>query len=232
MTGVQAPDQPDSVIGADTVDPYPRRRDVLRRVLTMCAGGLLGVVVGFGAAQLTPSAAPPDADSVEVGFAQDMSVHHLQAVEMADVVLRGSTDGAVRVLAYDIFTSQTGQVGQMQGWLALWGRSALPTGTAMRWMDADAHSDGHDGGPAAMPGMATPAELRELRSLPAGAAQDGRFLQLMLRHHRGGGPMLTFAAAHAGQPVVANFATQLASLQQHEVDVMTDLMRERGVTPL
>ncbi|WP_433508282.1 DUF305 domain-containing protein [Pseudonocardia halophobica] len=98
---------------------------------------------------------------------------------MADLVFRDSPDPLVRALAYDIFTGQTEQVGQMQGWLALWGRAQLPSGGHMSWMGHGGH-----GGTATMPGMASPEELSALRSTPAGPAREGLFLQLMLRPTR------------------------------------------------
>ncbi len=63
---------------------------------------------------------------MDVGFSQDMSVHHNQAIEMATIALTGSTDQRVQNLAYDILTTQQNQVGQMQGWLSLWDRAPLP----------------------------------------------------------------------------------------------------------
>ena len=72
---------------------------------------------------------------VDVGFSRDMAAHHLQGVEMANLVADHSEDPAVRGLAFDIATTQTNQVGRMQGWLALWGYS--PTGgDQMAWMGA------------------------------------------------------------------------------------------------
>jgi uncharacterized protein (DUF305 family) len=44
----------------------------------------------------------PAADSVEVGFAHDMQVHHLQAVAMAALARARSTDPAVKTLAVAI----------------------------------------------------------------------------------------------------------------------------------
>ena len=73
-----------------------------------------------------------------------MAAHHLQGVEMANLVADHSEDPAVRGLAFDIATTQTNQVGRMQGWLALWGYS--PTGgDQMAWMGAR-HAGMHMGG--------------------------------------------------------------------------------------
>src|SRR4051812_25195820 len=59
----------------------------------------------------------PGDNSVEAGFARDMSVHHSQAVEMAIIVHDRTNDPELKYLTQDIFTSQQDQIGQMEGWL-------------------------------------------------------------------------------------------------------------------
>ena len=55
--------------------------------------------------------------SADAGFARDMTDHHAQAVEMALIAYQRTEDEAVRLLAYDIATSQQAQIGMMAGWL-------------------------------------------------------------------------------------------------------------------
>jgi hypothetical protein len=111
----------------------------------------------------------PEPGSVDVGFAQDMTVHHRQAVEMASWERDRATDPRVRQLAFDIETTQNQQVGRMQGWLGLWDAPSLPGGGHMAWMDDPAHAgmsgmSGTSGGVATMPGMASTADLARLRA--------------------------------------------------------------------
>lgn len=82
-----------------------------------------------------------------------------------------------------------------------------------------------------MPGMATNSEMARLQSL-RGAASDIYFLQLMIRHHQGGQPMMEYAAEHATNPVVRNFAEKMAQSQSAEISVMTQMLAERGAEPL
>jgi uncharacterized protein (DUF305 family) len=214
-----------------TERPGNRLRTVLMAVIAVALlllGGGLAVVLGLGG----DDAAKPGA--VDVGFSRDMATHHLQGVEMANLVADRSEDPAVRGLAFDIATTQTNQVGRMQGWLSLWGYS--PTGgEAMSWMDdMDMGSGGHAGHLAAgglMPGMATEEELAQLRSLQ-GTAFDVDFLQLMLRHHQGGLEMAQYGAAHAEVPAVRALARAIAQSQTAESDLMTDMLKERGAEPL
>ncbi|HEX2072565.1 MAG TPA: DUF305 domain-containing protein, partial [Geodermatophilus sp.] len=103
-------------------------------------GGGAAVALGLGRGEPAPTA-----DSVEAGFARDMSRHHLQGVEMANLAPERSTDPEVRQLAFDIAETQQNQVGRMQGWLALW--DLPPTGgDTMAWMAAAEGHGGHDTG--------------------------------------------------------------------------------------
>jgi uncharacterized protein (DUF305 family) len=177
--------------------------------------------------------------TVDVGFAQDMSVHHRQAVLMAGLARDRSTDPAIRLLAFDIETNQLQQIGQMQGWLSLWNAAALPTGRYMTWMpNSDSmpgmagmtHGDG-SAGVAMMPGMASPAELNQLRAAN-GTQFDILFLQLMLRHHQGGAPMAQYAAQHGEMAQVRNLAEKMVVSQGAESDYMIQLLAQRGAQPL
>jgi uncharacterized protein (DUF305 family) len=205
---------------------------VLGAVALLLLGAAAGMLIGLPGRSSAISV--PPADSVDVGFAQDMSVHHHQAVEMAAWERDHTTDPALRQLAYDIESTQNAQIGQMQGWLGLWGAAPLPTGGHMEWMSsagAHAHGDPSGGGVATMPGMASQEELRALRAA-SGQQMDVLFLQLMLRHHEGGTEMLTYAAEHASVPEVRNLAAQMASSQSAESAYLRELLAARGGTPL
>jgi uncharacterized protein (DUF305 family) len=82
-----------------------------------------------------------------------------------------------------------------------------------------------------MPGMATQSEISKLQSL-RGVESDIYFLQLMVRHHQGGQPMMQYAAQHATNPVVRNFAQKMADAQDSEISVMTQMLAERGAQPI
>lgn len=190
-------------------------------VALLASGAALAVGTDLGGTR-----APGDT-SVDAGFARDMSTHHVQAAEMAQVVRDTGTDPTVRLMAFDIETQQLGEVGQMRGWLQTWGLSAESDQPEMAWS-----TGGHQmaaGG--LMPGMATTAELARLRAL-SGRALDVYFLQLMIRHHQGGLPMAQDAAAHSSTPYVRDLATKIAQAQQAEVVTMERMLRERGGQPL
>jgi uncharacterized protein (DUF305 family) len=187
-------------------------------VAVFATGMGTAVLTGFG------SNATPGASSVDVGFARDMATHHVQATQMAQIVRDNGSDPAVRLMAYDIETQQLSQVGQLWGWLDSWGQSPQSSDPPMAWM-------GHRLAPGErMPGMATPAELAGLRRL-TGRALDVEFLQLMIRHHRGGLEMAQHGAANASEDYVRRLAGKIVSAQQAETVTMEQMLRARGATP-
>ena len=209
------------------------RRWLTAVLVTVIAAGLLAVGGGLAVALGVGRTEQPAADSVDAGFARDMSRHHLQAVEMADLATTRSTDPDVLRLAFDIASTQTNQVGRMQGWLTLWGLP-LTSGETMAWMGAAAMS-GHDmsamSDGAVMPGMATEAELTQLRSL-SGTPFDVMFLQLMIRHHQGGLTMAQYGQQHATEAVVRELARSIAETQTAETTTMEQMLRAKGGAPL
>src|SRR3546814_6326432 len=70
---------------------------------------------------------------VDVGFAQFMRGHHDQAVVMTQILLGRGTTRLVG-LARSIQTAQLIEIGEMKGWLLLWGKPVLPATTSMDWM--------------------------------------------------------------------------------------------------
>ncbi len=206
---------------------------VLSVVGVLLAGFAIGLIARIPL-QHRPDAAP---GAVDTGFCQDMSVHHAQAVQMAGLELSGGSDPDVKRLAYDILTTQQNQAGRMQGWLQLWGKPTLDPDGYMGWMTATPTGHDHDAqhqmsGPAqTMPGMATPAELDQLRRT-TGPAQDTLFLQLMLRHHQGGLSMIEYATTRADTDAVRSLATSMNTTQQGEMQLMTKMLTARGATTL
>ena len=175
---------------------------------------LSGLLLGRG----MTTGAPLVDDPVSLGFVRDMTAHHAQAVQMSEIAHRRSTDPSLNYLAFDILSTQQGQIGIMYGWLDLWEQTQSGSGERMAWM-------GHSG---PMPGMATAEELAELDTLPV-AEMEEQFLRLMIRHHRGAVPMADAAAEGADSADVALLAKKMGAGQQSEIEAMQDLLRERGL---
>lgn len=197
---------------------------------------LVGAAIGLLITIPANSDTEPRPGEIDVGFAQDMSVHHRQAVTMATLARQQGHSTAVRQLAFDIETNQRDQIGRMQGWLGLWHEPVQPTGGHGEWMDSrGGHQHGHaaaaPAGSAHMPGMADRQELSQLRGL-RGPEFDIYFLQLMLRHHVGGLPMAEQASMHAELPPVSALARSMVTAQSSESDLMTSMLTERRADPL
>jgi uncharacterized protein (DUF305 family) len=180
----------------------------------------LAIVAVVAVASLVFSGGGDPADnSVDAGFARDMAEHHAQAVLMAGIAYRRTEDPEVRMLAYDILTTQQAQIGVMNGWLMLWDLPTSRDGEPMAWM-------GHEmSGP--MPGMATQDEIASLETLEP-AEMDRTFFRLMITHHKGATDMAIYAAKHAKTPIVGAIARQMATSQSNEVDTMEAMLAERG----
>jgi uncharacterized protein (DUF305 family) len=187
---------------------------------------LLGVaaVAALGAALvMTLLTRPPGDGSPEAGFARDMSVHHAQAVEMAEIV-RGRTESdQIKILATDIVLTQQAQIGHAQGWLDIWGLPATSTEPAMAWM-------GHPT-EGRMPGMASPEEVNRLRDLPPQEA-DELFLRLMIEHHRAAIPMAEAVLEETDYPAVEELASAIVSSQRAEIETMQKMLRDMGAPPV
>jgi len=199
--------------------PLKKRGWLLQQIPVLVAALFVGALAGAALALLLDK--PPENDSAEAGFARDMMVHHAQAVEMAEIVRDRTESEEIRTLATDISLTQQGQIGQMQGWLAVWGLSPTRTGPSMAWM-------GHPT-EGRMPGMASPEEVEELRELPP-EEMDVRFLQLMIPHHRAAIPMAEDALERSDRPEVERLAGAIAASQGAEIEAMQDLLQSRGLS--
>ena len=173
---------------------------------------------GDGSAEIGLQA--PAEDSAEAGFARDMMVHHAQAVQMAEIVRDKTESEEIRTMAADIALTQQAQIGQMQGWLAVWGLPATGREPAMTWM-------GHPT-EGRMPGMASPEELNDLQQASPEEA-DTLFLQLMIPHHEAAIPMSEAVLEETDRPEVERLAGAIAASQRGEIEMMKGLLNQRGV---
>lgn len=214
--------------------------------------GLLAVVLAVAAVLFYRDSDAPANDSADVGFARDMSTHHAQAVEMANIVYRRSENPDIAFIARDIADTQQFQIGMMTGWLDIWNRSVSSEQPPMAWMgdfdmtlpsppaglidddslvDMNMGVNGRTGAsdPGAdvplMPGMATQAEVDALKTMPVDE-MDAQFLRLMIRHHQGGVLMAQAALEKAKDEHVRIFAQQVINSQNAEIATMTRMLDE------
>lgn len=185
---------------------------------------LVAVVAGvllIGGAALAALLWPrfPGDDSAEAGFARDMSVHHAQAVEMAELIRPRTEDPELRQLATDIVLTQQAQIGRISGWLDVWGLRATGTQPPMAWM-------GMGGQPVI--GMASQADVNALATLSVAEAEE-RFLRLMIRHHRGGVLMAEAILERTDREEVVRLAESIVVGQTAEIEAMQAMLEARGL---
>jgi uncharacterized protein (DUF305 family) len=230
----------------------------MTRVLAV--GITVAAAVLAGCSSSSPNTASVDASrsaapiegSAEAGFVRDMSVHHAQAVAMAEAIRDRTTDPDLKLLATNIALGQQGQIGRMAGWLDEWGLPITSTATPMAWIRSDnlvtnaadsmpgmdmstsastpSGTGMHIGGDGRMPGMATRPQVSALSTLPIADAEIS-FLQLMIAHHHAGVDMADAVLARTKRADVIRLATSIVNGQQAEITLMTDMLAKRGATP-
>ncbi|MES9506391.1 DUF305 domain-containing protein [Streptomyces sp. NPDC000609] len=142
-------------------------------------------------------------NSADFRYAQMMVQHHAQALELTALVPSRSGSSSVKRLAERITASQKPEIGAMEGWLTHNGGG--------RRTSAHDHS--------AMPGMATPAQLKRLREAD-GPAFDELFLKLMITHHQGAITMATEVLAEGNNVQIEEMAGDVVAQQTVEIDRM------------
>lgn len=208
------------------------------------AAALILLVIG---AALRPVVLPekhtaaPVLDATEIGFAQDMTAHHQQAIQMVQRLDPGA-DPQVSRLAQQIDQSQRVEIGTMLGWLRL-ANAAPMSEHPMAWMSAETVAAHHhsmsepsttapSAVPAAtMPGMASTAELDRL-SAARGRDAEVLFLQLMYRHHQGGIAMARAADQQIAAGPVKEQARAMLVAQSQETGLIALMLNQRGAQPL
>ncbi|MFF8913992.1 DUF305 domain-containing protein [Streptomyces sp. NPDC015032] len=145
-------------------------------------------------------------NSADFRYAQMMIQHHAQALEMTGLAPARSGSTAVKRLAERITAGQKPEIGAMEGWL--------------KHNGGEKRKNGHDH--SAMPGMATPAQLEQLRTAE-GTDFDKLFLKLMITHHQGAITMATEVLSQGNNVQVEEMAGDVVAQQTVEIDRMRAL---------
>ncbi|WP_246561507.1 DUF305 domain-containing protein [Streptomyces roseirectus] len=148
-------------------------------------------------------------NSADVEYAQMMIVHHEQALKMTELVPQRAQSTAVKGLADRISAAQAPEIEVMRDWLKVNKKPVEARGHA-------AHG--------AMPGMATDAQLAELRGAK-GKAFDTLFLTLMITHHEGAITMATDVKSQGNNIQVEEMADDVVAQQTSEISRMRAMLR-------
>ncbi|MFJ7770018.1 DUF305 domain-containing protein [Streptomyces sp. NPDC097107] len=146
-------------------------------------------------------------NSADVSYARMMIQHHAQALEMTELVPEQAESGQVEKLAERISAAQGPEIAAMKGWLKNHGEKES--------------GGGHDH--AAMPGMATEAQLEKLRAAK-GKAFDQLFLKLMITHHEGAITMATDVKSQGNNVQVEEMADDVVAQQTSEISRMRGML--------
>ena len=210
------------------------RRGRIALIATVVVTAVVVGLVAFSFGRLSTLQDPTPSDtSAEAGFSRDMQVHHNQGVELATLVRDRTDDPDVRLLAFDIATTQGQQSGQMYGWLSVWGLSKVGSEPSMTWMTRPgrstgehAHSGGHQPGEP-MPGLATADQIASLTAA-SGVEAERIFLTLMIEHHKGAVEMAEALLDRSDHSVVRALATSVVASQTAEIELMQRMLAERS----
>lgn len=146
-------------------------------------------------------------NEADVEYMTMMIPHHQQAKVMTDLVPGKTANEQIRAIAGRISVAQDGEVVMMKTWLSDRGKP----------VPGEGHGGHHDH--ALMPGMATDAQLAELRAA-SGVAFEKLFLDLMIAHHTGA---LTMAETQLGKGVeikAQEMAQEVITGQTAEIERM------------
>jgi uncharacterized protein (DUF305 family) len=195
----------------------PALWQVVLLVIALCGlAGVIGWRIGDGS-----SSSHPGSKSVDVGFYEDMTTHHQQAITMALDYLRNGDDPLLLQMAREIVTYQSSEIGTMNTYLGQWGVTGQSPRLAMGWMQPPVPRD-------QMPGLATPAQLQRLENA-RGAELDALFTELMINHHGGGVHMAANAAERAELASTRKLAANMDDGQRGEISEMNSWRTRHGL---
>ncbi|MEU7580942.1 DUF305 domain-containing protein [Streptomyces sp. NPDC041068] len=142
-------------------------------------------------------------NAADFTYTQMMIVHHGQALKMTELAPRRAESDRLKRLASRISAAQGPEIGAMKGWLKTHG--------------GPREHAGHDHG--SMPGMATDAQMKQLRAAQ-GKAFDELFLKLMITHHTGAVTMAGDVLSEGNNIQVEEMANDVIAQQSSEISRM------------
>ncbi len=153
-------------------------------------------------------------NTADVAYARMMIAHHTQALEMTELVPQRAEASGVKRLAERIAAAQGPEIATMKGWLKTSGGKEA---------ENDKPSDHDHAGTSGMPGMATEAQLKQLRAAK-GKAFDQLFLKLMITHHEGALTMAADVKAQGNNIRIEEMADDVIAQQTAEINRMRDMV--------
>jgi uncharacterized protein (DUF305 family) len=140
-------------------------------------------------------------------FIEMMIPHHLDAIDMADLVLKKANHQELKSLASDIKRVQSAEIDQMRAWYKQWYGTEVPAyNSSSRYRGM-------------MPGMGMGMRI-DLNYLANADNFDKTFIELMIPHHRMAVMMSNMVLVHGGKAELGELARGIISGQTAEIEKM------------
>jgi uncharacterized protein (DUF305 family) len=182
---------------------------------------------GTGGPTTGPNSAQPF-NEVDVAFAQQMIVHHQQAIAMTKMAQSRAQDPNVKRLAAEIEAAQGPEIQTMTGWLQAW---ATPMPSVPPGMTPSSHGMAPSSGGMmhSMPGMVPQPDMSTMMDRH-GAEFDRMFLQEMITHHQGAVDMAKIEQSSGANPEAMRLAKSIESSQTAQITQMRQLLSSPAPT--
>jgi uncharacterized protein (DUF305 family) len=157
-------------------------------------------------------------NEADVSFATDMTQHHAQALQMANLTVgRSDLDVEVQKLADEIRTAQLPEIATMGRWLKKWDQPVPTTGLE--------HSDeGHHVElDTDMPGMMSNEQMSSLERA-TGPEFRRMWLRMMIEHHQGALTMAENEVREGEHPAAVQMAGEIEKTQTREITRMRAML--------
>ncbi len=203
--------------------PFPQKDTPPPQIVQPGAPGQPGKILSHAEARI--AVRPPTQADIE--FMQAMIVHHSQAVEMVDLLLKRGSSKVLQGFGKRISVSQADEIESMKQWLREHNQPIVAGHAHMHH-----HTPGMDtskmasGDVPVMPGMLSPNQMKVLAK-SSGRAFDRLFLTGMIQHHTGALDMVDdlLAAGGAEQDgLLFDFVTDIDNTQSAEIKIMRSML--------
>jgi uncharacterized protein (DUF305 family) len=189
-----------------------------RAISALATGLALSLVAACGSDNQDTSASSSESSAqhneADVSFAQDMLVHHSQALDMVELTAGRSLSPEVQQLATEIKDAQAPEIKTFTSWLKEWDEEVPDASQDMSSMEGMDHD---------MPGMMSSDDMTKLESAPDSQFQS-MWLEMMIEHHEGAVDMAKEQIDKGKYEPAISLAEEISTSQTAEVAEMKQLL--------
>jgi uncharacterized protein (DUF305 family) len=193
--------------------------------MAMAVAALLGGMALSACAATQPTVVAPVVqptasqafNDTDVQFAQQMIVHHQQAVVMSRLAADHAHNPAVKQLAAQIEAEQAPEIELMSGWLREWDKAVPSMGPGMAMPSVPPM------GPGIMPSMMPMPDMGQMQGMQ-GEHFDRMYLQMMIAHHEDAVAMAKAEQANGANPAAKQLAQRIEASQTAQIQQMRQML--------